>query len=85
MVTLNTDHPAYELLLGASNPNSLPDDPDELKEQLLASKQGLEMLLLAWARYEDEQGSDLERKRATQNARHDWGRMAEVFLAPTNS
>ena len=53
------------------------------KEQLLASKQGLEMLLLAWARYEDEQGSDLERKaphRMLPTIGAGWQRS----LAPTN-
>jgi hypothetical protein len=37
------------------------------------------MMLFAWARYEDEQTS-IEMRRAAQNVRHDWGRMAEVFL-----
>lgn len=79
LVTLNTEHPAYELLLGAQDPDELPDSPNELKERLLASQAGLEMMLLAWARYEDEQ-IDSEMRRNAQNARYDWGRMADVFL-----
>jgi hypothetical protein len=79
LVTLNTDHPAYDLLLGARDPKDLPEDPDKLKEQLLSAQSGLEMMLFAWARYEDEQQGD--RLRATQNVRHDWGRMAEAFLS----
>jgi hypothetical protein len=81
LVTLNTDHPAYELLLGAREPESLPDDPTKLKEQLIAAQRGLEMMLFAWARYEDEQQD--EQLRATRNIRHDWGRIAEDFLLET--
>lgn len=80
LVTLNTDHPAYNLLLGARDPKDLPDDPDELKERLAMAQSGLETMLFAWARYEDEQTSP-DLRRAAQNIRHDWGRMAEVFLS----
>lgn len=78
LVTLNTDHPAYRLLLGARDPATLPDDPEVLKEKLQAAQSGLEMMLFAWARYEDEQPAD--QRRTTQNIRFDWGRMAEAFL-----
>lgn len=83
LVTLNTDHPAYNLLLGARDPSSLPDDTELLTEKLISAQQGLEMMLFAWARYEDEQSGDSDHRRAVQNARHDWGRMAEVFLGPS--
>ncbi|WP_231101634.1 ATP-binding protein, partial [Mycobacterium avium] len=79
LVTLNTDHPAYELLLGARDPKDLPEEPDKLKQKLLAAQAGLEMMLFAWARYEDEQPH--EQRRMTMNIRHDWGRMAETFLS----
>ena len=78
LVTLNTDHPAYDLLLGARDPKDLPEDPDKLREKLQAAQAGLEMMLFAWARYEDEQTA--EHRRLTQNIRYDWGRMAEAFL-----
>lgn len=78
LVTLNTEHPAYELLLGARDPKNLPDDTDALKEKLQAAQAGLEMMLFAWARFEDEQPT--EQRRVTQNIRYDWGRMAEGFL-----
>lgn len=79
LVTLNTDHPAYSLLLGARDPDALPDDPSLLKARLQNAQEGLEMMLFAWARYEDEQSAP-EQRRAAQNVRHDWGRMAENFL-----
>jgi hypothetical protein len=79
LVTLNTDHPAYQLLLGAQNPDDqLSDDTDALIARLQAAQNGLEMMLFAWARYEDEQAGD--QRRQAQNVRHDWGRMAENFL-----
>lgn len=78
LVTLNTDHPAYDLLLGARDPQNLPDDPEILRQKLQTAQEGLEMMLFAWARYEDEQ--PIETRRLTQNVRHDWGRMAEAFL-----
>lgn len=77
LVTLNAAHPAYNLLLGARDPKELPDDPEKLKERLQSAQSGLEMMLFAWARYEDEQE---DQRRVTQNIRHDWGRMAEMFL-----
>jgi hypothetical protein len=78
LVTLNTEHPAYDLLLGARDPKDMPEDPEKLKEKLHSAQAGLEMMLFAWARYEDEQPND--QRRLTQNIRHDWGRMAEAFL-----
>lgn len=79
LVTLNSEHPAYELLLGAKDPAEMPDDVGELKRRLQAAQEGLEMMLFAWARYEDEQVV-AEKRRQAQNLRHDWGRMAESFL-----
>lgn len=78
LVTLNTDHPAYQLLLGAQNPDNLPNDTEQLIARLQAAQNGLEMMLFAWARYEDEQVGD--QRRQAQNVRHDWGRMGENFL-----
>jgi len=86
LVTLNTEHPAYDLVLGAQDPSELPDSVDDLRESLRKAQEGLEMMLFAWARYEDEQGnvsSDL--RRGAQTVRQDWGRMAETFLRQTQA
>jgi hypothetical protein len=80
LVTLNMDHPAYDLLLGARKESEdSKEDAKTLQERLVAAEQGLEMMLFAWARYEDEQGTS-EQRRQAQNVRFDWGRMAENFL-----
>ena len=79
LVTLNNEHPAFEMLLGAGRRDEeLPKDPKELKTRLQSAQDGLEMMLLAWARYEDEQPPD--QRRRTQDIRIDWGRIAEGFL-----
>jgi hypothetical protein len=78
IITLNTHHPAYENLIEV-----LEDEVDEanietLKARLIRARDGLKLLLTAWARYEDEQ-SDKQRNRI-QEVRWDWGRMAREFL-----
>ncbi len=79
LVTLNTDHPAYDLLKGARRPEDLPTESAALRDALEEAHSGLELLLFAWARYEDEQSG--ESRDAAQSARYDWGRMARRFLS----
>ena len=43
------------------------------------ARQGLELLLMSWARYEDEE-PDGKRRSIVQQARWDWGRYARQFL-----
>ena len=54
-------------------------DAVELTERLNRALDGLKLLLMAWARYEDEQPDGTLRQR-TQDARLDWGRIARSFL-----
>lgn len=54
-------------------------ETEELRERLANSMEGLKLLLMAWARYEDEQ-LDGKRRQAAQDARTDWGRVARDFL-----
>ncbi|QQZ28832.1 ATP-binding protein [Thiothrix subterranea] len=79
ILSLNVDHPAYNHLI-----ELLQDDIDEanesvLRTRLMKAREGLELLLMAWARYEDEQ-PDGQRRTKAQEARWDWGRMAREFL-----
>ena len=80
IVKLNTNHPAYdqfvEVLSGEIDSNT---DPAELLDRLRKAKNGLKLLLLAWARFEDEQ-PDGKRKDAVQDVRVDWGKMAAEFM-----
>ncbi len=79
VVTLNTNHPAYENLVEILEEEVDNTDTETLKSRLTKSLKGLKLLLAAWARYEDEQ-PDGKRRQDTQDARVDWGRIARQFL-----
>lgn len=78
-VVLNTDHPAYTKLVEALKKPVSGATLDQLKERLLNAGDGLELLLTAWARYEDEQVT-AKRREDAKNTRTDWGRVARQFL-----
>jgi hypothetical protein len=80
LVKINVGHPAYAHLVDAlpSSIEGLPDDVAVLKERLTRAGLGLRLLLLAWARFEDEQPA--ERRMEIQDIRSDWGRYANRFL-----
>lgn len=77
MITLNTNHSAYARLVDVLESDE-DGDKDDLRERLNNALAGLKLLLMAWARYEDEQQPE-GRERA-QDARIDWGRIARKFM-----
>jgi len=79
IITLNTIHPAYKNLVEVLEEEVEGVDPEILSSRLTNSLEGLKLLLMAWARYEDEQPDGPRRNRA-QDARVDWGRVARQFL-----
>lgn len=79
IVSLNINHPAYNHLVELLQVDVEASDEDELRARLISAREGLELLLMAWARYEDEQ-PDGPRRTKAQDARWDWGRMAREFL-----
>jgi hypothetical protein len=80
IITLNTTHPAYDRLVDVLEKESdAESDSSELSQRLNRALDGLKLLLMAWARYEDEQPDGSLRQR-TQDARLDWGRIARSFL-----
>ncbi|MBW4618587.1 MAG: ATP-binding protein [Cyanosarcina radialis HA8281-LM2] len=79
IVTLNTNHPAYQNLVEILEEDVDTADMDTLRSRLVNSLDGLKLLLMAWARYEDEQ-PDGKRKADAQDTRIDWGRIARRFL-----
>lgn len=82
VLLLNSNHPAYEHLvetLDREDDDDATGPVEALTARLAKARDGLKLLLEAWARYEDEQPDGPRRKQA-QDARHDWGRMAESFL-----
>ncbi len=79
IITLNVNHPAYRNLMEILEEKVDGVDADTLRSRLSNSLEGLQLLLMAWARYEDEQ-PDGKRREAAQDARVDWGRVARQFL-----
>lgn len=79
IVSLNTNHPAYTHLIEILDEDVEGMPQDVLQSKLIRAKEGLKLLLMAWARYEDELPDGPRRTRASE-ARWDWGRLARVFL-----
>jgi DNA-binding phage protein len=81
IIKLNTTHPAYNQFVEILNDNIEHDTSIAvLRQRLIDAKTGLKLLLMAWARYEDEQpGGRL--KDAVKDARQDWGKMASAFMS----
>lgn len=79
IISLNINHPAHKHLLELLQNDVEDADENELQTRLTSAREGLELLLMAWARYEDEQ-PDGPRRMKAQDARWDWGRMAREFL-----
>ncbi|MDB9321128.1 hypothetical protein PN483_13050 [Nodularia spumigena CS-591/04] len=78
IVSLNTNHPAYANLVEILEMDVDKADIETLRTRLINSLDGLKLLLMAWARYEDE--LDGKRKENAQDTRVDWGRVARRFL-----
>ena len=78
ILTLNTRHPAYSRLVDVLERDRTNQTTENLQERLNNALDGLKLLLMAWARYEDEQ--DSIRRENAQDARVDWGRIARRFL-----
>ena len=79
IVTLNTNHPAYTNLVEILEDDVDKADMETLRSRLVNSLEGLKLLLMAWARYEDEQ-LDSKPKYTVQEVRYDWGVIAKRFL-----
>src|SRR5581483_7238194 len=79
IITLNTNHAAYKNLVEVLENDADCKDPAALHARLSNAMDGLKLLLMAWARYEDEQPDGIRRTRA-QEARTDWGSIARKFL-----
>ena len=79
IVHLNTNHPAYSKLVELLEEETSDASSVELKDRLRRARDGIRLLLFAWARYEDVQQAEKKREWA-QMTRTDWGRIARRFL-----
>ena len=79
LISLNTSHPAYHKLVEVLDESTEGASQEDLQRRLSNASEGLKLLLMAWARYEDEQ-PDGKLKTSAQESRQDWGRIARQFL-----
>lgn len=79
VIGLNVDHPAYDHLVALLGDVPPDEDVESMRLRLSKSFDALKLLIMAWARYEDEL-SDGRHKEQAQDARAGWGRMAREFL-----
>ena len=75
LIALNTKHPVHEHLIEVLDPNESAGNGS-----LQNAREGLRLLLEAWARYEDEQPEGT-RRDSCMDARNDWGRVARHFFS----
>lgn len=80
IVKINHNHPAYNNLMEvARDVTESLDNVDDCKERLQRTSNGLELLLLSWARFEDET-TDMDELRRVQDIRISWGKFIADFL-----
>jgi hypothetical protein len=80
IIKLNTNHPAYNQFVEILSDDIGPEtEQSELINRLVKAKDGMKLLLMAWARYEDEQ-PDGKLKDNVKDSRMDWGKMASEFM-----
>lgn len=82
-VTFNRRHPAFDDIFGTIN--AVDEDIEslsqqELLERLMRAINAVKIVFAAWARYERESGID--RARALERVRTEWGQIASTFLEP---
>lgn len=79
VIKINNNHAAFDKLLSVlEEPVTEEATTAELSNRLAKASDGLKLLLMSWARYEDEAGTAL--KTQLQDMRTDWGRIAAEFL-----
>ncbi len=76
-ITFNTNHPIYEQLVEALNPETDDDTDAELLDRVHRASDTLRLLFAAWARYELE---ETQKHDDLMEMRQEWGKMAKVFL-----
>jgi hypothetical protein len=82
-VTFNRRHPAFDDIFGTIN--AVDEDIESLSQQeilerLMRAINAVKIIFAAWARYERESG--IERARALERVRTEWGQIASTFLEP---
>jgi hypothetical protein len=80
VIKINVNHPAYRNLIEVlEQPPDATASTNEVRQRLERASWGLKLLLMAWARFEDEQPSEQLRAQI-QEIRGRWGSIAYRFL-----
>ncbi|WP_395295266.1 ATP-binding protein [Kitasatospora hibisci] len=82
-VALNMDHPVYNDLIAVLDGDIDGASREELAERLALAANAFKLILISWARFEDEQ-PEKPRERA-KRMRQDWGRIASEFLGASDA
>ena len=85
-IIFNRKHPAFDDIFGtiATTDLDVSDfSKEEVLERLTRAVNAGKIIFAAWGRYEREAG--IERSRALQKVRFDWGQIAAKFLEPDDS
>lgn len=82
-VALNMDHPVYSDLIAVLDGDIDGASREELAERLTLAANAFKLILISWARFEDEQ-PEKPRERA-KRMRQDWGRIASEFLGASDA
>ena len=84
-ITFNRRHPAFKDIFGtvATVDEDVSDlSPEEILDRLARAVNAGKIIFAAWGRYEREAGID--RAKALQRVRFDWGQIAAKFLDPND-
>ena len=81
-IKINIHHKAYKNLILLTDTTEYEHLSDS--ERLALTKDGLRLLLVSWARFEDQIDND-KRRMIVQNIRTDWSRKLNTFLEPNEN
>lgn len=76
-VVFNSNHPFFDNLVKALNPDTDEDTEKELLDRVNTASNTLRVVFSAWARYEME---EIRHKQRLSDMRQEWGKMARFFL-----
>ena len=77
-VVFNTNHPLYEQLLEALEPEIEEETDKDLIDRVNKAADTIKLLFSAWARYEME---EVQHNQLLFDVRQEWGKMARFFLS----
>ena len=78
-VVFNSKHPVHSYLYHLLDTDIEDLTDDEIRDRLSKAHAAFRILVYSWARFEEEQSSEQERRRV-RNARLEWGKYAEEFF-----